>query len=225
MNFTSVDPLMTEKKNLFQSFVFQDKMTQEIGATRPTQLLLPLNSGSMLMSQSGIISSYFKVYISCHSLFAARRRVLAISGGIEEIGSVRWEVLLCLMAMWVICYFCIWKGVKTTGKVLGRSLKWRFALSGHWTVSTFLGGVFHCNLSLCDAACSFDPWTYSSWGYGRSVVLSSPWSFATRWPSGRLSVMFSNRFSFKQAHFVRVYRFGWRLQPRFSFHTVWARAS
>lgn len=61
MTFTSVDPLMTEKKILFQSFVFQDKMTQEIGATRPTQLLLPLNSGSMLMSQSGIISSYFKV--------------------------------------------------------------------------------------------------------------------------------------------------------------------
>ncbi|XP_056904908.1 sodium- and chloride-dependent GABA transporter 2-like [Takifugu flavidus] len=46
------------------------------------------------------------------------RRVLAISGGIEEIGSVRWEVLLCLMVMWVICYFCIWKGVKTTGKVV-----------------------------------------------------------------------------------------------------------
>uniref|UniRef100_H3BZ43 Si:ch211-132b12.2 n=1 Tax=Tetraodon nigroviridis TaxID=99883 RepID=H3BZ43_TETNG len=46
------------------------------------------------------------------------QRVLAISGGIEEIGSVRWEVLLCLMAMWVICYFCIWKGVKSTGKVV-----------------------------------------------------------------------------------------------------------
>ncbi|CAB1348153.1 unnamed protein product [Coregonus sp. 'balchen'] len=46
------------------------------------------------------------------------RRVLAISGGIEEVGSVRWEVLLCLIAMWVICYFCIWKGVKSTGKVV-----------------------------------------------------------------------------------------------------------
>eukprot|EP00063_Salmo_salar_P043967 XP_014018802.1 PREDICTED: sodium- and chloride-dependent GABA transporter 2-like [Salmo salar] len=46
------------------------------------------------------------------------RRVLAISGGIEEVGSVRWEVLLCLIVMWVICYFCIWKGVKSTGKVV-----------------------------------------------------------------------------------------------------------
>ncbi|XP_061639309.1 sodium- and chloride-dependent GABA transporter 2-like isoform X1 [Phyllopteryx taeniolatus] len=46
------------------------------------------------------------------------RRVLNISGGIEEIGSIRWEVLLCLLAMWVICYFSIWKGVKSTGKVV-----------------------------------------------------------------------------------------------------------
>ncbi|XP_021164417.2 sodium- and chloride-dependent GABA transporter 2 isoform X1 [Fundulus heteroclitus] len=45
-------------------------------------------------------------------------RVLAISGGIEELGSIRWEVMLCLIAMWIICYFCIWKGVKSTGKVV-----------------------------------------------------------------------------------------------------------
>ncbi|XP_066540582.1 sodium- and chloride-dependent GABA transporter 2-like [Hoplias malabaricus] len=46
------------------------------------------------------------------------RRVLAISGGIEELGKVNWEILLCLIAMWIICYFCIWKGVKSTGKVV-----------------------------------------------------------------------------------------------------------
>ncbi|XP_037533368.1 sodium- and chloride-dependent GABA transporter 2-like, partial [Nematolebias whitei] len=46
------------------------------------------------------------------------RRVLSISGGIEELGNIRWELLLCLIVMWVICYFCIWKGVKSTGKVV-----------------------------------------------------------------------------------------------------------
>ncbi|CAM4577605.1 unnamed protein product [Leuciscus chuanchicus] len=46
------------------------------------------------------------------------RRVLALSGGIEEIGKINWEILLCLFAMWIICYFCIWKGVKSTGKVV-----------------------------------------------------------------------------------------------------------
>ncbi|XP_077579503.1 sodium- and chloride-dependent GABA transporter 2-like [Stigmatopora nigra] len=46
------------------------------------------------------------------------RRVLKLSSGIEDIGSIRWELLGCLVAMWVICYFCIWKGVKSTGKVV-----------------------------------------------------------------------------------------------------------
>lgn len=53
---------------------------------------------------------------TCH-VMPSRRRVLSISGGIEEIGSIRWEVLLCLIVMWIVCYFCIWKGVKSTGKV------------------------------------------------------------------------------------------------------------
>uniref|UniRef100_A0A665XEW5 Transporter n=1 Tax=Echeneis naucrates TaxID=173247 RepID=A0A665XEW5_ECHNA len=45
------------------------------------------------------------------------RRVLSMSGGIEEIGSVRWDLALCLLVCWVICYFSIWKGVRSSGKV------------------------------------------------------------------------------------------------------------
>uniref|UniRef100_A0A8C2ZZU6 Transporter n=1 Tax=Cyclopterus lumpus TaxID=8103 RepID=A0A8C2ZZU6_CYCLU len=45
------------------------------------------------------------------------RRVLKLSSGIEEVGSLRWELVLCLILTWVICYFCIWKGIKSTGKV------------------------------------------------------------------------------------------------------------
>lgn len=46
------------------------------------------------------------------------RRVLGLSSGIDKIGSIRWELALCLLAAWVICYFCIWKGPKSTGKVV-----------------------------------------------------------------------------------------------------------
>uniref|UniRef100_A0A4W4G4M4 Transporter n=1 Tax=Electrophorus electricus TaxID=8005 RepID=A0A4W4G4M4_ELEEL len=35
-----------------------------------------------------------------------------------NVGNVNWEILLCLIAMWIICYFCIWKGIKSTGKVV-----------------------------------------------------------------------------------------------------------
>uniref|UniRef100_A0A3P8UK26 Solute carrier family 6 member 11a n=1 Tax=Cynoglossus semilaevis TaxID=244447 RepID=A0A3P8UK26_CYNSE len=44
------------------------------------------------------------------------RRVLNISSGIEEVGSVQWELSLCLLLAWIICYFCVWKGVRSTGK-------------------------------------------------------------------------------------------------------------
>ena len=48
-----------------------------------------------------------------------RRRVLSISPGIQHLGGLRWELALCLLLAWIICYFCIWKGVKITGKVRG----------------------------------------------------------------------------------------------------------
>ena len=51
------------------------------------------------------------------ALFCSRRRVLRISSGIEHIGSLNWDLVICLAIAWVICYFCIWKGVKSTGKV------------------------------------------------------------------------------------------------------------
>lgn len=32
-------------------------------------------------------------------------------------GALNWEVTLCLQACWVLAYFCVCKGVKSTGKV------------------------------------------------------------------------------------------------------------
>ncbi|XP_058486741.1 sodium- and chloride-dependent taurine transporter-like [Solea solea] len=46
------------------------------------------------------------------------RNVLGISNGIDEIGPIKWDLALCLLLVWVICFFCIWKGVRSTGKVV-----------------------------------------------------------------------------------------------------------
>uniref|UniRef100_A0A4W4HMW9 Transporter n=1 Tax=Electrophorus electricus TaxID=8005 RepID=A0A4W4HMW9_ELEEL len=46
------------------------------------------------------------------------RNVLSISDSIEDVGPIKWELALCLLAVWIICFFCIWKGVKSTGKVV-----------------------------------------------------------------------------------------------------------
>ncbi|KAL7986246.1 hypothetical protein Chor_011412 [Crotalus horridus] len=44
-------------------------------------------------------------------------KVLRISGDLADPGEISWQLILCLLVTWVIVYFCIWKGVKSTGKV------------------------------------------------------------------------------------------------------------
>lgn len=40
------------------------------------------------------------------------------SGGIFDVGSINWQIMLCLLGVYVICYFSMWKGIHTSGKVV-----------------------------------------------------------------------------------------------------------
>ncbi|XP_054482430.1 sodium-dependent dopamine transporter isoform X2 [Anoplopoma fimbria] len=45
-------------------------------------------------------------------------KMLEQTSGVDEAGVVRWELLLILILAWIVIYFCIFKGVKSTGKVV-----------------------------------------------------------------------------------------------------------
>uniref|UniRef100_A0A8C5NH44 Transporter n=1 Tax=Gouania willdenowi TaxID=441366 RepID=A0A8C5NH44_GOUWI len=46
------------------------------------------------------------------------REVLRLSDSLDSLGPVSWKLVLCLAVVWIVCYFCVWKGVKSTGKVV-----------------------------------------------------------------------------------------------------------
>ncbi|XP_077996327.1 sodium-dependent serotonin transporter-like [Glandiceps talaboti] len=48
------------------------------------------------------------------------RKVLQahLSNGIDDVGSIRWQLAICLMAVFIVVYFSLWKGIKGSGKVV-----------------------------------------------------------------------------------------------------------
>ncbi|KAM9326887.1 sodium- and chloride-dependent creatine transporter 1-like [Gastrophryne carolinensis] len=82
-----------------------------------------LDQCSNLTSASATGTAY---NASCDALLNKRspviefweNKVLQISSGLNEPGQLNWQMILCLLATWIIVYFCIWKGVKSTGKVV-----------------------------------------------------------------------------------------------------------
>uniref|UniRef100_A0A8C3G8U3 Transporter n=1 Tax=Cyclopterus lumpus TaxID=8103 RepID=A0A8C3G8U3_CYCLU len=71
-------------------------------------------------------STHLQYYNGDHLLFVfshffflfSSHKLLQKTSGIEEAGGIRWELFGYLILSWVIVYLCIFKGVKSTGKVV-----------------------------------------------------------------------------------------------------------
>ncbi|KAI1286885.1 Sodium- and chloride-dependent GABA transporter 2 [Halotydeus destructor] len=46
------------------------------------------------------------------------RKILQISDGIDQPNGLQWELALTLLIVWIVCFFCIWRGIKSTGKAV-----------------------------------------------------------------------------------------------------------
>ncbi|XP_059057125.1 sodium-dependent dopamine transporter [Achroia grisella] len=48
------------------------------------------------------------------------RAILELQGseGLHDLGAIKWDMALCLLAVYIICYFSLWKGISTSGKVV-----------------------------------------------------------------------------------------------------------
>lgn len=103
-----------------------------------------------------------------------------MSSGIEEIGHVQWELSLCLLLAWVICYFCIWKGVRSTGKVgLLKSKKGARTnpSAGFLLLKNFLPKYRQCtsrphSLSSCWRCCWSEDWRFPELSLESSITFT-----------------------------------------------------
>ncbi|XP_047235282.1 sodium- and chloride-dependent GABA transporter ine [Girardinichthys multiradiatus] len=57
-------------------------------------------------------------YSSTASQEFFKYRMLGQTSGVEETGTLQWELFLILILAWILIYLCIFKGVKSTGKVV-----------------------------------------------------------------------------------------------------------
>ncbi|KAM9348932.1 sodium-dependent dopamine transporter [Symphorus nematophorus] len=57
-------------------------------------------------------------YSSTASQEFFKYKMLEQTDGVEEAGTIRWELFLILVLSWILIYLCIFKGVKSTGKVV-----------------------------------------------------------------------------------------------------------
>ncbi|XP_052396446.1 sodium- and chloride-dependent creatine transporter 1 isoform X2 [Carassius gibelio] len=80
-------------------------LNQSLSSSPPNVSLL----NSSCLEHTGLRSSVMEFW---------ERKVLRLSGGLDEVGEINGYLVLCLLATWVIVYFCIWKGVKSAGKVV-----------------------------------------------------------------------------------------------------------
>ena len=46
-----------------------------------------------------------------------RRHVLELTDSIEDLGVIRWQLVITLMLAWVCVFFCLFKGVRVLGPV------------------------------------------------------------------------------------------------------------
>ncbi|CAN7987502.1 unnamed protein product, partial [Ixodes pacificus] len=77
-------------------------------------LRLPANDTAGLQDLASAAANYTT---PAEEYFTRHLLELQHSSGIDDLGYVKWDMALCLFAVYIICYFSLWKGISTSGKV------------------------------------------------------------------------------------------------------------
>lgn len=58
-----------------------------------------------------------QTYVLVKYFYVFSNFVLEISDGFHDMGEIRWQLALCLLAAWILVGICLIRGIKSQGKV------------------------------------------------------------------------------------------------------------
>ena len=84
-----------------------DFCTRCINICASTRVLLQAGSSrDVLKAESHVVCCFY----------LCRRYVLGMSDGIDDLGTLRWQLVVSLLAAWIFIFLALCKGVKSSGK-------------------------------------------------------------------------------------------------------------
>ncbi|KAL5288593.1 DAT family protein [Megaselia abdita] len=94
-------------ESTFKNISISENATSFINSTIFINETITSNT-TVLDKYQSAASEYFNRYIL----------ELHKSEGIHDLGEIKWELVACLLIVYLICYFSLWKGISTSGKVV-----------------------------------------------------------------------------------------------------------
>ena len=92
--------------------------------------IFALFSSFIIVSYYAVVMAWSLVYLLASFRVSWSRNaeayfyqeVLQTTNGIEQLGGVNLPILLSLLVIWIVVYFCVWQGTKSVGKVVKYSV-------------------------------------------------------------------------------------------------------
>ncbi|KAF7627132.1 hypothetical protein Mgra_00009598 [Meloidogyne graminicola] len=78
-------------------------------------LLINLNISNYIKPVSAAEEYFYKYFLGLHE---EKESIPHVSENINKFSSINWGIVFCLLIVYLICYFSLWKGIKMSGKVV-----------------------------------------------------------------------------------------------------------
>ncbi|KMQ97245.1 sodium-dependent dopamine transporter [Lasius niger] len=92
------------------SYAFEDAMTSEMNENIGNVTRFLIDQGS----DTAVADNHTS---AAHEYFNRAILELHESEGLHDLGAIKWDIALCLLVVYLVCYFSLWKGISTSGKV------------------------------------------------------------------------------------------------------------